>query len=64
MLCILPPRHVWLVGITSLLSVPNAECVAFSDPMQLYKTHSVIRALYAHSMDHIFPFIFYTMISH
>ena len=31
------PKYVWLVGIKSLLSVPNADCVAFSDPTQLLK---------------------------
>ena len=29
------PKHVWLVGIQPLLSVPNTGCVAFSDPTQL-----------------------------
>ena len=30
-------KHVWLVGIKSLLSVPNPDCLAFSDPMQVLK---------------------------
>ena len=36
-------KRVWLVGIKSLLSVPNADCLAFSDPTQVLKRY--IRAL-------------------
>ena len=38
-------KRVWLVGIKSLLSVPNGDCFAFSDTTQPKQTHSVIRAL-------------------
>ena len=34
----------WIVSHKSILSVPNANLFAFSDPTHLLKTHNVIRA--------------------
>ena len=30
-------KRVWFVGVKSLLSVPSADCLAFSDPTQVLK---------------------------